>query len=76
MSVCISQSETPLALRLIALTQSGLPLVEDPGRGWPSSWAWASSRPLTCSSACRPKARSGALPRCPTTTAWAIAITA
>jgi len=33
MSVCISRSDTPLALRLVALTQGGLPLVEDP-------WAW------------------------------------
>lgn len=33
MSVCISRSDSPLALRLIALTQDGLPLLEDP-------WAW------------------------------------
>lgn len=33
MSVCISRSDNALTLRLIALTQSGLPLVEDP-------WAW------------------------------------
>ncbi|WP_460135631.1 siroheme decarboxylase subunit beta [Pseudomonas sp. S1_E04] len=33
MSVCISRSDQRLALRLVALTQSGLPLVEDP-------WAW------------------------------------
>lgn len=33
MSVCISRSDNALALRLIALTQSGVPLVEDP-------WAW------------------------------------
>lgn len=33
MSVCICRSDNTLALRLVALTQSGLPLVEDP-------WAW------------------------------------
>ena len=37
MSVCISRSDNALALRLIALTQSGLPLVEDP-------WAWLAIR--------------------------------
>jgi DNA-binding Lrp family transcriptional regulator len=33
MSVCISRSEDRLAQRLIELTQTGLPLLEDP-------WAW------------------------------------
>ena len=33
MSVCISRSEDTLAQRLIALTQAGLPLLDDP-------WAW------------------------------------
>ncbi|MHC8394484.1 siroheme decarboxylase subunit beta [Pseudomonas sp. LB3P93] len=33
MSVCISRSEDALAQRLIALTQAGLPLLDDP-------WAW------------------------------------
>ncbi|QBF26471.1 Lrp/AsnC family transcriptional regulator [Pseudomonas tructae] len=33
MSVCTSRSEQALALRLVALTQAGLPLVDDP-------WAW------------------------------------
>ena len=33
MSVCISRSDHHLALRLVALTQGGLPLLDDP-------WAW------------------------------------
>ncbi|ROL73973.1 Lrp/AsnC family transcriptional regulator [Pseudomonas sp. B21-032] len=33
MSVCISRSEQTLALRLVELTQAGLPLVDDP-------WGW------------------------------------
>ena len=33
MSVCISRSDDALALRLVKLTQAGLPLVDDP-------WAW------------------------------------
>ena len=37
MSACISPSDEPLARRLIALTEAGLPLVADPWPGSPNS---------------------------------------
>ena len=37
MSACISPSDADLARRLVALTEAGLPLVEDP-------WGWLAER--------------------------------